>query len=355
MAPLRLLVDLRDSDEDEYPVITDEKRIDKETSSMDKPPPLTKSTTRTGRRNNKSGDPGLHEWHICGQKYCAGKKTNKKPATTAAQPQWPPRPFTDRTGVTKRKIAAILCSYVQPDCALSEDVVANSILALIPEDATASRDVKSFVRICVDLAEQIPYHHPSQLKLARLLRVLGESPTFLSQHWLGSEKEEIVLLPHRLLMDRLFAPAVLDAAFPDDYVNASAFRAKLCAMCTWGAPPGPGFDIFRDLFETDKQYSSAFVKNTLVKGAAQWVLWNGHGMFSYILYDQDGDGRFVAKVGNAAGLPPFQARSVERWRYWASKFEEVGTWSDATDECKDLAARAARIMHALAENMVFAV
>ncbi|ERS97286.1 hypothetical protein HMPREF1624_06618 [Sporothrix schenckii ATCC 58251] len=302
MAPLRLLVDLRDSDEDEYPVITDEKRIDKETSSMNKP----------------------------------------------SSPQWPPRPFTDRTGVTKRKIAAILCSYVQPDCALSEDVVANSILALIPEDATASRDVKSFVRICVDLAEQIPYHHPSQLKLARLLRVLGESPTFLSQHWLGSEKEEIVLLPHRLLM-------VLDAAFPDDYVNASAFRAKLCAMCTWGAPPGPGFDIFRDLFETDKQYSSAFVKNTLVKGAAQWVLWNGHGMFSYILYDQDGDGRFVANVGNAAGLPPFQARSVERWRYWASKFEEVGTWSDATDECKDLAARAARIMHALAENMVFAV
>lgn len=34
----------------------------------------------------------------------------------------------------------------------------------------------------VELAEQIPYHHPSQLKFAQLLRYLSMSPKFMDKH-----------------------------------------------------------------------------------------------------------------------------------------------------------------------------
>lgn len=93
-----------------------------------------------------------------------------------------PRPFDGGTGYTEAKMAAILCDFLQPDTKLSHNEVLRSILALIPENGAGSAEVASFSGICVELAEQIPYHHPSQLKFAQLLSTLGRSPKFTSEY-----------------------------------------------------------------------------------------------------------------------------------------------------------------------------
>ena len=69
----------------------------------------------------------------------------------------------------------ILLGCLQPDTAMTLKSTANSILDLLPEKDPNSTDVWSFGELCIELAEQIPYHHSSQLKLAGLLECLGKS------------------------------------------------------------------------------------------------------------------------------------------------------------------------------------
>lgn len=83
------------------------------------------------------------------------------------------------TDYTEAKVAAILRDFLQPDTKLSLHEAAGSLLALIPDNASEHAEVCSFGEICVELAEQIPYHHPSQLKLTQLLHYLSMSPKFM--------------------------------------------------------------------------------------------------------------------------------------------------------------------------------
>lgn len=69
----------------------------------------------------------------------------------------------------------ILRDFLQPNTALSLESVIESLTDLLPENASGSAEVYSFGVICLDLAEQIPYHHPSHQKMARLLEYFGKS------------------------------------------------------------------------------------------------------------------------------------------------------------------------------------
>lgn len=73
------------------------------------------------------------------------------------------------------KVFVILRDLLQPDTTLSLESAAESVLALLPEKAPLSTEIWSFGEVCFELSEQIPYHHPSQLKLARLLEYIGRS------------------------------------------------------------------------------------------------------------------------------------------------------------------------------------
>lgn len=83
------------------------------------------------------------------------------------------------TDYSDARVAAILRDFLQPDTKLTVLEAAKAILVLIPANASEYAEVCSFGEICVELAEQIPYHHPSQLKLAQLLHFLSTSPKFM--------------------------------------------------------------------------------------------------------------------------------------------------------------------------------
>ena len=74
-----------------------------------------------------------------------------------------------------KEMLPILRDFLQPDTAVLLETTANKILDLLPDKSPNSNDVWVFGEICIELAEQIPYHHPSQLKLAGLLELLGKS------------------------------------------------------------------------------------------------------------------------------------------------------------------------------------
>ena len=69
----------------------------------------------------------------------------------------------------------VLGEFLQPGTTLTEKSAAQKVLAILPDNSPNSDEVWSFGRTCMEVAEQIPYHHQSQLKLVGLLERLGWS------------------------------------------------------------------------------------------------------------------------------------------------------------------------------------
>jgi hypothetical protein len=76
----------------------------------------------------------------------------------------------------------LLCDFLQPHTTSTRDSTAQAILKMLPENASDSMEVGSFGDTCIEVAEQIPYHHPSQLKLVDLLEYLGRSTKLVVDH-----------------------------------------------------------------------------------------------------------------------------------------------------------------------------
>lgn len=70
----------------------------------------------------------------------------------------------------------LLRDFLQPGTSLSLKTLSRQILRLLPERAPESYEAGMIGDLFIELAEQIPYHHPSQLKLVTLLESLGKSP-----------------------------------------------------------------------------------------------------------------------------------------------------------------------------------
>lgn len=80
------------------------------------------------------------------------------------------------------KVFIILRDFLQPSSSLSLKSTVEAIIDLLPDNAL-SNEVWSFGSVCFELAEQIPYYHPSQQKLARLLEELVESDKITEQFY----------------------------------------------------------------------------------------------------------------------------------------------------------------------------
>lgn len=82
---------------------------------------------------------------------------------------------TGTSEYSDHKAFLILGDFLQPDTTTSLGSALNSILDILPDRAPLSKEVWSFGVLCFEIAQQIPYSHPSQQKLARLLEGLKES------------------------------------------------------------------------------------------------------------------------------------------------------------------------------------
>jgi hypothetical protein len=88
--------------------------------------------------------------------------------------------YVGTTDYSEEKVFEILNDYLQPDTTSSLHSAVHSILALLPENAPLSTEVWNVGEVVLHLAKQIPYHHPSQIKLARIMEELTCSPKFAS-------------------------------------------------------------------------------------------------------------------------------------------------------------------------------
>lgn len=89
-----------------------------------------------------------------------------------------------------RQAFGVLDDYLQPSSNMSLEAASTSILSMLPGNDLKELSILSLSELCIELAEQIPYSHPSQMKLVRLLQQVAQSPkvvtsvstSFLSFH-----------------------------------------------------------------------------------------------------------------------------------------------------------------------------
>lgn len=114
----------------------------------------------------------------------------------------------------------------------------------------------------------------------------------------------------------------------------------------------------RDAFETDLGANSRALEfhQYHIMAAAQWILWDGQEIFKYManpLPVSEADARSW-RLGDRCTLPSVPVVSLARWRLWKEGFRAAGAeGGDGSQECRDLAGRAAALMDAIEKSMSF--
>ena len=77
------------------------------------------------------------------------------------------------------EVCSILRRFLQPSRTKSVQQTVKSIIKLLPDDASASNELMSINPVILNLADQIPYHHPSHIKLARVVEEICRWDKFI--------------------------------------------------------------------------------------------------------------------------------------------------------------------------------
>ncbi|KAK1765201.1 hypothetical protein QBC33DRAFT_571765 [Phialemonium atrogriseum] len=252
-------------------------------------------------------------------------------------------------------IFLVFCDFLQPESSLSTSDAVNCILKAFPGHEV---DYGAIIIVCLELAAQIPYHHPSQQKLARLLWCMGRSTERLNQGgWNNGELEAFYQTLGIDLTDANLQPREeSDPEYSSDrFVNYVAFVANVLAIGIfrpWSRTP---LSILSRALERRHNEETPEVRDAWVLGAAQLVLWHGQGLFKLVLSPEDlvEDDKVPRwLVGEPEEHGPIE---LERWVLWRDRFNEVAGNETYGAECRDVAKKAAEIMDVIKRSMLFKV
>lgn len=92
-----------------------------------------------------------------------------------------PDNYARTTAYSDDDFFVILNDFLQPETTKSLSETVQSLLALLPENAPGSTEIWSSGTVIIEIAEQIPYSHPSQWKLVSLVEEFSKADKFLSK------------------------------------------------------------------------------------------------------------------------------------------------------------------------------
>lgn len=157
----------------------------------------------------------------------------------------------------------------------------------------------------------------------------------------------------------MYPPGPVAQETPREWVNYHAFVAQLEAAGVLGVRM-PTYAVWemRDAFEKDLGADSQDreLHQYRVMAAAQWILWDGQEIFKYMANPLSDDDLDVDawRLEDTDTVPSVPAFSVARWRLWKEGFMAAGAeGGDGSQECRDLAGRAAALMDAIEKSMSF--
>ncbi|BCS18854.1 DUF3632 domain-containing protein [Aspergillus puulaauensis] len=271
-----------------------------------------------------------------------GTKKSKRPDT-----------YARTTSYSDDKFFLILNDFLQPETTKSLNETVQSLLALLPENAPGSGEIYSAGEIIIEIAEQIPYSHPSQWKLIALVEQLSTKDKFLSK-WpdeMGTRHRCSMLCDS--LRDSLTGP---NDEIPNEWPNLSAFYARIDACHLFSNHPTFAIWTMREAFEErpeDDQQYFAGMKDQCVIAAAQHILWDGQELFKKITFMSDVDEDDLRSWKPGRLYDGDSRYTLQRWQFWKAGFHAAAGDAELGDEARDVARRAATLMDAFESTMAF--
>ncbi|KAJ5825489.1 hypothetical protein N7474_002627 [Penicillium riverlandense] len=246
----------------------------------------------------------------------------------------------------------IFNEYLQPDTKTSHDSAVESLLALVPK-ADNDQEVMTIINVVLELAEQIPYYHPSHIKLARIMEEFSCHSRFT---WKLLD-DEFAFVEYYLLevMHQRVGPSEED---PQAWPNFNAFLAHAQSRGVGPKEPEWALETLRDTFERGIDPSnfrdfSNFEgeRDQEIIAAAQYILWDGQSMFKRCLCPVPGDMGHDSYNRLRDGYYMF---SLGRWRRWKNGFKKNAEEENGVgEECRKVCAKTAALMETMEASMRF--
>lgn len=282
----------------------------------------------------------------------------------------------------------ILNDFLQPNSQTMLQTAAKAILKLLL-DAPYSNEVWKFGEIVIEIARQIPYHHPAHVKLARLMERVTSSKKFMKQQGvsIGSQLDRtsssmanavhsMSIFEHsvsrsqcatRIMVCHVPPPAhhpIIIAhrsatgpreQFPAERPNLMAFYAHIAATGIFGSSPVFAIWTLREAFEEKRApWKRTFKgeRDQWILGAAQFILYNGLQMLKETCCPEMEEELKALEPG----LLCFGEHKLtrRRWDFWREGFKKAAEGEGKlSDECKEVARKAANLMVAIGESLTF--
>ena len=143
------------------------------------------------------------------------------------------------------------------------------------------------------------------------------------------------------------------------YVSDQAFTAKVYERRIVSASSSRAIWALRCAFEQpNKQEVNQNLRDIYISGAAQWILWYGQRLFQSLMFPGEVTADQLKSWQPGPLYKGQSGLSIHRWRFWQSEFLGVASGSDKgekvhSEECRNLALRAADIMGVLERSMSF--
>ncbi|TGJ83060.1 hypothetical protein E0Z10_g5705 [Xylaria hypoxylon] len=219
---------------------------------------------------------------------------------------------------------------------------------MLPEDPSSTKTWE-VGELCLELAEQIPYNHPSHVKLARLLEHIGPSVK-LGQKSQISGRGQIWHRFQRLgesLLNQM--PSVPESGDDMAYVNYHAFAANLYEFRVFPTDPTHSIWAMRDAFEEKLEEESH--QMIRVMAAAQWIMWNGQSLFKQVLWHSEPTLDDERNWRPGTLYEEKTLLGLNRWTFWRVGFQEAAEKENYTMEARAVAKGAAELMENIEKCM----
>ncbi|KZF26977.1 hypothetical protein L228DRAFT_265324 [Xylona heveae TC161] len=260
----------------------------------------------------------------------------------------------DEGDFSYRKAFNILRKYLEPDSEVSIDKTAIQITDMLPSSGGKEygKGDSSFAYLVIEIAEQIPYHHLSQVKLVWLVQRLVLSAklnAIVSRE--GYSLNGSLSTLHGALYEYQHMVLDDDTDFQDQVskcINMQAFIARL-VECHFIDNPLWGIWTLRQALESEWIGDEA--DSCFFSGAAMWILLAGQTLFVQTVQAPKEIEPDFKNSYNGGPLYTGPALGLERWRFWQKAFDAVSDREGITDECKKLAGKAAELMATLERTM----
>ncbi|KAI5917996.1 hypothetical protein F4810DRAFT_694175 [Camillea tinctor] len=267
------------------------------------------------------------------------------------------RPQLPMSKYDNRIVFDILKDSLQPGSETSIPIAAQRISDLlepgpVPE---ASAELTSLMEMFLEVAWQIPYNHPSLVKLVQILVRLSDTgkttriydePDGFNQcsylHKLGS-----------IFRDYFAQPYEKGSSFKSEevsrWISQHAFMAlvfasgkdNLSLFALW---------VMRDAFEGSNTPEST---DADAAAAAQWILYAGQTLFRFVQLPELCDSHELNLTDPGPLYTGEKGFTVKRWRFWIEGFSRVADRTDSHEEVRKLAQDAKVLMEAMEATSPF--